>query len=182
MKRQILAALFVVSCSYGTETAIAGPCDAFRTDIGTLQQQVRTNEMSRASTGFDAVAQASQVVKSSCLDPLSSLDMTAFGLTPGAAALVTKLGSQACQKLAQELSQRVNQVQSQISQGINGITSGIPNVVDPSGAINNLNQQLSGQTVSPSTNISPTQSSGLTSQVGNYISTAWDKMTNFLSP
>lgn len=140
---------------------------------------MRGVDMNRANSGFDAVTSVSRIVKNSCMDPISALDMSSFGFTPGASALVTKLAGQACQRLIQEMSQKVNDVNSRISQGIN----------DAQGRVLSDISGTTGSTIGgtgsfgPDTTMGPggTTSSPI-STVTNAVSHAWDRMKNWMTP
>lgn len=172
--------LFLLSAVllYGYSTSLAAStCNEFRTDLQTIQQQVRQIEFGRSTTVLNSVQQAGQAVKASCLDQLSSLDMTSFGFTPGAASMITKLANQACQRLSQELSQRVGEVQQKAVHGINGAIDGanIPGLSSGS-----LGGALGGGGLQPSMgmNSEPTVSKGAM----DYVAGAWDRLKNFILP
>ena len=179
MKRRFFLPILVLFYAHSTNVLAATSCDQFRTDLQSIQQQVRQNELNRSTSLLNSVQQAGQAVKATCLDQLSALDMSSFGFTPGASALVTKLASQACQGLSQQLSQQISQVQQQAIQGVNGAISGI-NVPGVSSST------LSGALGSGlGTGLQPvTSSSGasLTSQAASYVTNAWDKLKNILTP
>lgn len=179
MKRRFFLSFVVLFYAHSTYVSAATSCDQFRTDLQSIQQQVRQNELNRSTSLLNSVQQAGQAVKATCLDQLSALDMSSFGFTPGASALVTKLASQACQSLSQQLSQQISQVQQQAMQGVNGAISGI-NV--PGVSSSTLNSALGtglGAGLQPVTSSSGTS---LTSQAASYVSNAWDKLKNILTP
>jgi hypothetical protein len=174
MKRRFF--LLTVVLYYAHSTSIAEPitCNEFRSDLQAIQQQVRQIESNRSTSVLNAVQQAGQVVKSSCLDQLSAVDMSGF--TPGASALVTKLASQACQKLSQELSQKIGEVQQQAVQGVNGAISGV-NI--PGVSSSSISGALGGG-LQPSMSMNSAPS--MTSQAAGYVSNAWDKLKNMIMP
>lgn len=133
--------------------------------------------MNRANSGFDAIVAVSRLVKGSCLDTLSALDMSTFGFTPGASALVTKLASQACQRLTSELSQKVNDVNSKISQGINDVEGRVNN------GIGDVTGGMLGSSggFGPDTSIGPGGSTSPLGVVKDAVGNAWDKMKNLLT-
>lgn len=185
MKRRIVVAAIVTFCSSIMEFALAGPCNDFRNDIQTIQQQVRQNQFTRSTSGLSAVALASDTVKSACLDSLSGLDMTAFGLTPGAAAMITKLSSAACQQLAKQVSQSVGQVTQQVSQGVTGELGQLGQVVNGqlgSGIGGQIAGQAVGQVAGQAANQVPVVSQSITSQISSAIGNAWDSMKSFIGP
>jgi hypothetical protein len=141
-----------------------------------IQQQVRQIESDRSTSVLDAVQQAGQVIKASCLDQLSAIDMSGFGFTPGASALVTKLANQACQKLSQQLSQKMNQVRQQAVQGVNNAVNGV-NI--PGVSSSSISGALGGST-QPSMTMNNEPS--VTSRAGSYMSNAWDKLKNMIMP
>lgn len=175
MKRRFFLLPVVLFYVHSTSAALAATCNEFRADLQSIQQQVRQIEYNRSSTGLNAVQQASRVVKTSCLDQLSALDMTSFGFTPGASAMITKLGNQACQQLSQELSQQINEVNQKATQGINGAISsvGIPGV--SSGSMGGF-----GGGFQPSTTMSSEPT--MTSQATNMVTGAWDALKNLILP
>lgn len=175
MKRQFFLPIFVLFYAHSTGISAAATCNEFRSDLQTIQQQVRQIESNRSTSVLTAVQQASQVIKSGCLDQLSAVDMSAFGFTPGASALVTKLANQACQKLSQELSKKISEVHQQAVQGVNGALSGvnIPGVPTASiiGAPGGLQPSMT-------MNSEPS----MTSQAAGYVTNAWDKLKNMIMP
>jgi hypothetical protein len=168
MKRTIVTLTAVAFYGYGTGLTVAATCNDFRSDIQTIQQQQRQDQFTRMTSGIDAVRIASNTVKSACLDALSALDMTAFGFTPGAAAVITKLSSAACQKLVNDASQGVGQVTQQMSQGN---SSGTNEMTQPSQVSGGLAGQLPDQA---------TQS--VTGQITSAIGNAWDSLKSFMGP
>lgn len=178
MKRRFFLLPVVLFYVHSTSVAGAATCNEFRADLQSIQQQVRQIEYNRSSSGLNAVQQASRVVKSSCLDQLSALDMTSFGFTPGASAMITKLGNQACQKLSQELSQQINEVNQKATQGINGAINGagLPGV--SSGSLGSLGDFGGG--LQPSTTMASEPT--MTSQAANMVTDAWDKLKNLILP
>jgi hypothetical protein len=175
MKRRFFLPAAVLFYVHSTSGAVAASCNEFRSDMQQIQQQVRQIEFNRSTTGLNAVQQASRVVKSSCLDQLSSLDMSSFGFTPGASAMITKLGNQACQKLSQELSQKINEVNQKATQGINSAIDGtnLPGVsADTFGKL--------GGGLQPSTTMNSEPTMG--GQTGSFVANAWDKFKNMLMP
>ena len=177
MKRHIIAFTIVTFCSYVVNNAFATTCNDFRNDIQTIQQQVRQDQYTRSTSGLSAVATAANTVKSACLDSLSALDMTAFGLTPGAAAVITKMSSAACQQLANQVTQSVNQVTQQASQGINGDLGQLGQVVN-----SQLGSSVGGQVTSAVASQVPGASQSVTSQISNAIGNAWDSLKSYISP
>lgn len=174
MKRRFFLMPLVLFYVHSTPVAIAASCDEFRSDMKSIQTQVRQIEFSRSTTGMDAVQQASRMVKSSCLDQLSSLDMASFGFTPGASAMITKLANQACQRLSQELSQKINEVNQKATQGINSAINGanIPGISpDTFGNLGGLQ---------PSTTMS--SEPVVAGQGGNMVVDAWNKLKNMILP
>lgn len=115
------------------------------------------------------------MVKASCLDQLSAIDMSGFGFTPGASALVTKLASQACQKLSQEVSQKISEVQQQAVQGVNGAISGV-NI--PGVSTSSLSNAIGSGFPSTTMNSEPS----ITSQAAGYVASAWDKLKTMIMP
>lgn len=185
MKRRIAVAATVTFCSYMVDSALAGPCNDFRNDIQTIQQQVRQDQFARSTSGLSAVALASNTVKGACLDSLSALDMTAFGLTPGAAAMITKLSSAACQQLATQVSQSVGQVTQQVSQGVTGDLGQLGQAVNGqlgNGIGGQIAGQAMGQVTSQVANQVPVASQSITSQISSAIGSAWDSMKSFIGP
>lgn len=175
MKRRFFllpAVLFYVD---STSVGAATPCSEFRSDMQQIQQQVKQIEFNRSTTGLNAVQQASRLVKSSCLDQLSSLDMASFGFTPGASSMITKLANQACQRLSQELSEQINEVNQKATQGINSAINGanIPGV-----SAGSLGSWGGGPQQSTPMASEPT----IASQAGNFVATTWDKFKNLLTP
>jgi hypothetical protein len=177
MKRRFFLLPVVLFYVHSTSVGAASTCDEFRSDLQTIQQQVRQIEHGRSTSVLNAVQQAGQVVKSSCLDQLSSLDMSSFGFTPGASAMITKLANQACQKLSQELSQKIGEVQQKAVHGVNGAIDGanIPGVSSGS-----LGGMLGGGGLQPSTAMSSEPT--MTSTAVGYVANAWDKFKNFIMP
>jgi hypothetical protein len=174
MKSRFFLPVVVLFYVHSTSVFAGTTCDQFRTDLQSIQQQVRQIESNRSTSTLNAVQQAGQVVKTSCLDQLSAIDMSGFGFTPGASSLVTKLASQACQQLSQQLSQKINEVQQQALQGVNGSISGvnIPGVSSSS--------LLSGGGLQPSMTMNSGPS--MTSQAASYVANAWDKLKNMVMP
>lgn len=140
-----------------------------------IQQQVRQIEFNRSTTGLNAVQQASRLVKSSCLDQLSSLDMASFGFTPGASAMITKLANQACQRLSQELSEKINEVNQKATQGIN---SAINSANIPGVSADSLGNWGGG--LQPSTPMASEPT--IATQAGNFVVNTWDKFKNLITP
>ena len=140
MSRSLKAFAAILIYVFSMTSVLAADCNQFRADLQAIQQQVRTMEYDKGNSGINAAQEASRVVKSMCLDPLSSLDMTAFGFTPGAAAIVTKLGSAACKKLSQEISNKIGQITQQASQGVNNIQNQINNLGN--GQVGNILGQI----------------------------------------
>lgn len=175
MKRRFFLLPAVLFYVYSTSPAAAASCNEFRSDMQQIQQQVRQIEFNRSTTGLNAVQQASRLVKSSCLDQLSSLDMASFGFTPGASAMITRLANQACQRLSQELSERINEVNQKATQGLNGAinSANIPGV--SADTIGNLGSGLKPATTMQS---EPTAAG----QAGNFVANAWDKLKNMITP
>ncbi|MGX9221757.1 hypothetical protein ACWV27_25670 (plasmid) [Massilia varians] len=171
MKRRFFLPTVVLFYVYSTSVCASSTCNEFRTDMQAIQQQVRQIEMNRSTSVLDSVQQASQAVKASCLDQLSGLDMTSFGLTPGAASMITKLANQACQKLSQQLAQKMNDVRQKALNGVNSALDGTGLNTSPwagSGGI----QPSTGMSSEPSVAKSAT----------GYVADAWDKIKNFLLP
>lgn len=179
MKRRFFLHFVVLLYAHSTYVTAATTCDQFRTDLQSIQQQVRQNELDRSTSVLNSVQQAGQAVKTTCLDQLSALDMSSFGFTPGASALVTKLASQACQKLSQQLSQQIGQVQQQAMQGINGAIGGINIPGVSSGTLNTALGNGLGAGLQPVTSSSGTS---FASQAASYVTNAWDKLKNILTP
>lgn len=176
MKRRFFFLYAVLFYVHSTSAAIAATtCDEFRSDMQQIQQQVRQIEFNRSTAGLNAVQQASRLVKSSCLDQLSSLDMATFGFTPGASAMITKLANQACQRLSQELSEKINEVNQKATQGINGAINGanIPGV-----SADTLGQLGGG--LQPATTMASEPT--VASQGGNIVVDAWNKLKNMILP
>jgi len=185
MKRSVIALIVVSFCGYSTNLAFAANCNDFRNDIQTIQQQVRSDQVSRATSGFDAVRQANGAVKTGCLDTLSSLDMTAFGLTPGAASVINKLTSAACQKLANEVSKGVGQVTQQVSQGVGNVSGQFGQLGNGIGGIggqmtNQAMGQINNQVNSQINNQMNNQGQSFTGQISNALGNAWDSMKSVL--
>lgn len=175
MKRRFFLLTVVLFYVHSTSVAIAASCNEFRSDMQSIQQQVRQIEFNRSSTGLNAVQQASRLVKSSCLDQLSSLDMASFGFTPGASAMITKLANQACQRLSQELSEKLNEVNQKATQGVNSAINGASIPGMSSGALGDF-----GGGLQPSTTMASEPS--VAGQVGNVVVDAWDKLKNMIMP
>ena len=174
MKRRFFLLPVVLFYVHSTSVAVAATCNEFRSDMQSIQQQVRQIEFNRSSAGLNAVQQASRVVKASCLDQLSALDMTSFGFTPGASAMITKLGNQACQRLSQELSQQINEVNQKATQGINSAinSAGIPGV--SAGSLGELGGFGSSTPMA--------SEPAITTQAANMVTNAWDKLKNMILP
>jgi hypothetical protein len=181
MKRRFFLPLSVLFYVHSTSVGAATTCNEFRSDLQAIQQQVRQIESNRSTSVLNAVQQAGQVIKAGCLDQLSAVDMSAFGFTPGASALVTKLANQACQKLSQELSQKISEVQKQAVQGVNGTINGV-NI--PGVSTSSISGALGGLQPSMTMNSQPTVNSqpSMTSQATSYVSNAWDKLKNMIMP
>lgn len=175
MKRRFFLTAFVLFYVHSTYSSAATNCSEFRADLQAIQQQVRQIENNRSTSVLDAVQQAGQVIKSGCLDQLSAVDMSAFGFTPGASALVTKLANQACQKLAQEMAQKIKEVQQQAAQGVSGAISGV-NI--PGMSTSSISSALGGAQPQMTMKSEPS----LTSQASGYVSNAWDKLKNMIMP
>jgi len=175
MKRRFFLLPVVLFYAHSTSVGAATTCNEFRTDLQAIQQQVRQIESSRSTSVLNAVQQAGQVVKASCLDQLSAIDMSGFGFTPGASALVTKLASQACQKLSQEVSQKISEVQQQAVQGVNGAISGV-NI--PGVSTSSLSNAIGSGFPSTTMNSEPS----ITSQAAGYVASAWDKLKTMIMP
>lgn len=175
MKRRFFLLPVVVFYVHSTPLALAASCNEFRSDMQSIQQQVRQIEFNRSTNGLNAVQQASRMVKSSCLDQLSSLDMASFGFTPGASAMITKLANQACQRLSQELSEKINEVNQKATQGVNSAINGT-NI--PGMSVNTLGNL--GGALQPQTTMQnePT----VTGQGGNFVTNAWGKFKNMILP
>lgn len=175
MKRRFFLLPAVLFYGYSTSVGAAASCNEFRSDMQQIQQQVRQIEFNRSTTGLNAVQQASRLVKSSCLDQLSSLDMASFGFTPGASAMITKLANQACQRLSQELSEQINEVNQKATQGINSAINGanIPGV-----SADSLGNWGGGPL--PSTPM--TSEPNIATQAGNFVANTWDKFKNLIMP
>ena len=201
MSRPVKALAAIVIYVFSMATALAADCNAFRADLQSIQQQVRTIEFDRGSVGINAAQEASRLVKSMCLDPLSALDMTAFGFTPGAAAIVTKLGSAACKKLSQEITNKVGQITQQVSQGVSNITGRISDlgngqVGDILGHINNggsadsiignqigkNNKQFGGSGGDGMGSVPPMDDPGLFKKTTGVIQNGWTKLKNLVMP
>ncbi|MFJ1470226.1 hypothetical protein [Massilia orientalis] len=181
MKRRFFLPLFVLFYVYSTYVDAATTCNEFRADLQAIQQQVRQIESNRSTSVLNAVQQAGQLIKSGCLDQLSAVDMSAFGFTPGASALVTKLANQACQKLSQQLSQKISEVQQQAVQGVNGTINGV-NI--PGVSTSSISGALGGLQPSMTTGSQPSMNSqpSVTSQATSYVANAWDKLKNMIMP
>ena len=175
MKRRFFLLPAVLFYVHSTSVAIAASCNDFRSDMQSIQQQVRQIEFNRSTNGLNAVQQASRLVKSSCLDQLSSLDMASFGFTPGASAMITKLANQACQRLSQELSEKINEVNQKATQGVNSAINGVNIPGISADTLGNYGGGLQPQTTMQS---EPT----VTSQAGNFVTNAWDKFKNMIMP
>ncbi|MFC5511044.1 hypothetical protein ACFPOU_07885 [Massilia jejuensis] len=175
MKRRFFLLASVLFYVHSTSVGAATSCSEFRSDIQQIQQQVRQIEFNRSTTGLNAVQQASRLVKSSCLDQLSSLDMASFGFTPGASAMITKLANQACQRLSQELSEKINEVNQKATQGVNSAINGanIPGL--STDTFGNL-----GGGIQPSTTMASEPT--LAGQGSNMVVDAWNKLKNMLLP
>lgn len=176
MKRRFFLPLTVLFYAHSTWVFAATTCDQFRTDLTTIQQQVRQVELGRSTSVLNAVQQAGQAVKTGCLDQLSAIDISGFGFTPGASALVTKMASQACQQLSQTLSQKISQVQQQAVQGVNGAVSGVS---IPGMSTSSLTGALGGG-LQPATTMASEPT--MTSQAAGYVANAWDKLKNIIMP
>jgi hypothetical protein len=175
MKRRFFLLSFVLFYVHGTSVGAASSCDEFRSDMQQIQQQVRQIEFNRSTTGLNAVQQASRLVKSSCLDQLSSLDMASFGFTPGASAMITKLANQACQRLSQELSEKINEVNQKATQGVNSAinSANIPGVsADSLGSWGGGPQQSTPMASEPT----------IATQAGNFVADTWGRLKNMLQP
>lgn len=177
MKRRFFLPYFVLLYAHSTYVGAATTCDEFRSDLQTIQQQVRQIEHGRSTSVLDAVQQAGQVVKSSCLDQLAALDMSSFGFTPGASAMITKLANQACQKVSQELSQKIGEVQQKAVHGVNGAIDGV-NI--PGVSSGSLGGMLGAGGLQPSTTMS--SEPGMARAAAGYVANAWDKLKNFIMP
>lgn len=175
MKRRFLLLPAVLFYVHSTSVGAATSCNEFRSDMQQIQQQVRQIEFNRSTTGLNAVQQASRLVKSSCLDQLSSLDMASFGFTPGASAMITKLANQACQRLSQELSEKINEVNQKATQGVNSAINGA-NISGVSA--DSLGNWAGGPQPSTRMASEPT----MTGQAGSFVADAWDKLKNMLRP
>lgn len=175
MKRRFFLPTVVLFYVHSTSFAIAASCNEFRSDMQSIQQQVRQIEFNRSTTGLNAVQQASRLIKSSCLDQLSSLDMSSFGFTPGASAMITRLANQACQRLSQELSEKINEVNQKATQGINGAinSANIPGV--SAETLGNLGGGLQPARTMAS---EPT----VAGQDSNIVVDAWNKLKNMILP
>lgn len=175
MKRRFFLLPAVLFYVHSTSVIAANSCSEFRSDMQQIQQQVRQIEFNRSTTGMNAVQQASRLVKSSCLDQLSSLDMASFGFTPGASAMITKLANQACQRLSQELSEKINEVNQKATQGLNSAINGanIPGVTADS-----LGSWGGG--LQPPTSIS--SEPNIATQAGSFVANTWDKFKNMIMP
>lgn len=180
MNRRFFLPFVVLFYVHGTSSAIAASCSEFRSDMQSIQQQVRQVEYNRSSSGLDAVQQASRIVKASCLDQLSALDMTSFGFTPGASAMVTKLANQACQKLSQELSDKIKEVNQKATQGINSAINGasIPGVSP--GTLNDAIKGGVGGAIQQATSVANPPS--LTNKAADYVANTWDSLKNMIMP
>lgn len=201
MSRPVRALAAIVIYAVSMAGAVAGDCNAFRADLQSIQQQVRTNEFDKGSVGINAAQEAARLVKSMCLDPLSALDMTAFGFTPGAAAIVTKLAGAACKKLSQEITNKVGQITQQVSQGVSNITGRISDlgngqVGDLLGQINNGGSvdSIIGNQVGKNINdfggsggggmgsVPPMDEPGLFKKTTGIIQNGWTKLKNLVTP
>lgn len=208
MKLRQITALLVTYYAYITVPAYAGQnCNDFRSDVQSIQEQIRQREVIQATAGIDASIAAANTAKSSCMDQLSSLDMTAFGLSPGAAAIIAKMASSACQQLAQQMTQQVGQITQQVSQGMTGnYSSQIGQITgfggsfggtgfgNAGGLANQVINQVASQVGSSSssglpgvnTQIGPYTGGGgsgtVASSVGNYVSQAWDSLKQMVMP
>lgn len=171
MKRRFFLPIAVLFYAYSTYVGAASTCNEFRADMQAIQQQVRQIEMNRSTSVLDSVQQASETVKASCLDQLSGLDMTSFGLTPGAASMITKLANQACQKLSQQLNQKMNEVRQKALNGVNS-------AIDSAGLSTSPWAGSGGP--QPSTGMASEPSVGRSAT--GYVADAWDKLKNFLLP
>ena len=182
MKHQFFLPFVVLFYVHNTCVVAATTCNEFRSDMQAIQRQVRQIESDRSTSVLDAVQQAGQVVKASCLDQLSAIDMSGFGFTPGAAALVTKLAYLAGQKLSQQFAQKMYQVRQQAVQGVNNAVNGV-NI--PGVSSSSISGALGGSgTLGGSTQPSMTMNSepSVTSRAGTYMSNAWDKLKNMIMP
>ena len=181
MKRRCSLYFIVALYAHTTIAQAASPCDTFRSDIQAIQSQVRQVEVDRSANSTDVVSQASKAVKSGCLDPLASLDMTTLGFTPGAAALVTKMGSEACKQLAAQLSQRVSQATQIVGQGQVGVEGALSQFVGLNGSGNtpgfnpNVNAWGAGGTV-------PQQPQAPEQSVGSSISSGFARLRDLIIP
>ena len=173
MKRRFFLLPVVLFYAHSTSVAAPTTCNEFRSDMQAIQQQVRQIELNRSTSVLDSVEQASQVVKASCLDQLSGLDMTSFGFNPAASSMITKLANQACQKLSQQLSQKMNDVRQRAVNGVNNAIDGanIPGVSSGS---------LSGGGAMRS--LQPSGDPTIASQAAGYVANAWDRLKNFIMP
>lgn len=190
MKTRYFAPILVLFCGYGLPQSLqAGQCDTLRTDIQNIQIQMRDIEMTRSDGGFTAVADAGRVVKTSCLDSLSAIEMTGFGFTPGAAAMITKLANAACQRLANELNQKVGDVNRRIAHGA-GLANGAIGAIDgysPDRLADQLADQIrtgsSGGSMNPDFGPGPSMGGPASSpSIGDRVGNVWDKMKNLLMP
>lgn len=176
MKSRFFFPIGVLLYVHTTCFASAATCNEFRSDMQAIQQQVRQIELNRTTSILDSVTQASQVVKGSCLDQLSSLDMAAFGLNPAAASVITKLANQACQKLSQQLAQKMNEARQRAISGVN-------NAVGTD--ISSMSYgSLSGGGAMRSAAV-PTGLAGeptMATQAASYVAGAWDRLKNFIMP
>lgn len=175
MKRRFFLPISVLFYVHSTSVIAATTCNEFRSDLQAIQQQVRQIESNRSTSGLNAVQQAGQVIKSACLDQLSAIDMSGFGFTPGASALVTKLANQACQKLSKELSQKISDVRQQAVHGMNDAIGGgkIPGLSTTS-----IGGAQGGLQPSMTMNSEPS----VTSQASGYVANAWEKLKNMIMP
>lgn len=194
MKRRFLVMMTVLFYIYGTSVALAATCDQFRTDLSQVQQQLREVEFNRSILGINAAQEAARIVKSMCLDPMSSLDMTAFGFSPLAASLVARLAGAACKRLAAEVNSRVMEISQKVSQGLTNLQGQIDRIRNGASYANDLiegiqdgslpdsiGRQLEGQ-ARTAIERQIEEQPGLIDRGSDYVAGQWKRLKDLLGP